>query len=75
MQCLQGLNIFVNTELTIATLFARVLAMKHQMSCCWFLCYCLLKNHRTPQQLCCTIPNTTVQYQSSSIVAMIVSRE
>jgi hypothetical protein len=34
-----------------------------------------LKNHRTPQQLCCLRPNMLVQYQSSSIIAMIVSRE
>ncbi len=37
-------------ELTIATLFAKVFVMRHQMSCCRFLCFSngLLKNHRTP---------------------------
>ncbi len=75
----KGLNIFEITELTIATLFARVLVMRYQMSCCWFLSLFsgltrgLLKNHRTPQQLCCLKPNTPVQYWSSSIIAMIVS--
>ncbi len=39
VKCLQGLNIFVITELVIATLFARVLVMKHQMTCCRFLCF------------------------------------
>ncbi len=83
IQCLQGLNIFVITRLIIANLFARMLVMRQQMSCCWFLCLSsgltcgLLKNHRTPQQLCCfqTYSNTAVQYQSSCIIAMIVLRE
>jgi hypothetical protein len=57
---------FVITELTLTTLFSRVLAKRHRMSCCRFLCFCLLKNQRTPQQLCCSIPNTPLQYQSSS---------
>ncbi len=35
----------------------------------------LLKNHRTHQQLCCLIPKAPVQYQPSSIIAMIVSGE
>ncbi len=35
----------------------------------------LLKSHKTPQKLCCLMPNTTVQYQSNYIIAMIVSRE
>ncbi len=81
VQYLQELNIFAMTELTIATLFARVLVMRHQMSCCQFLSFSsglthsLLKNHRNPQQLCCLIPITPVQYQLSSITAMIVSSE
>jgi hypothetical protein len=65
VQCLQGLhNIFVITELTIATLFAWVLVMRHQMSSCRFLCSSsgltcgLLKNHS--QKLCCLTPNTPV---------------
>jgi hypothetical protein len=51
------------------------------MSCCRFLCFysrltCgLLKKHRTPQQLCCFIPTAPVQYQLSSLITMIVSRE
>ncbi len=62
-------------------LFAHVLVMRHQMSCCRFLCFSSrltcgrLKNHRTPQQLCCFIPNTPVQYRLSSIIAMIMSWE
>ncbi len=46
-----------------------------------FLCFSsgltcgLLKNHRTPQLLCCFIPTAQVQYQSSSIITMIVSWE
>jgi hypothetical protein len=28
----------VIAELKIATLFTQVLVMRHQMSCCWFLC-------------------------------------
>jgi hypothetical protein len=32
VQCLQGLNVCVITELTFATLFAWVLVMSHQMS-------------------------------------------
>jgi hypothetical protein len=81
VQYLQGLNILVIKELTIATLFAQVLVMRHQMSCCRFLCLSseltcgLLKNHRALQQLCCCIPNTSVQYQSNTIIAMIVSQE
>ncbi len=35
----------------------------------------LLKNHRTPQQLCCLTPNAPVQYRTSSLIAMIVSQE
>ncbi len=41
-------------ELTIATLFTQVFVMRHQMTCCRFLCFSirltcgLLKNHRTP---------------------------
>jgi hypothetical protein len=31
----------------------------------------LFKNHRTPKQLCCPMPNAPVQYQSSSIITMI----
>jgi hypothetical protein len=27
-------------ELTIANLFAQVIVVRHQMSCCWFLCLC-----------------------------------
>jgi hypothetical protein len=52
----------VITELTIATLFAWVFVLRHQMSCCRFLYFSswltcgLLKNHRTLQQLCCFIP-------------------
>ncbi len=51
----------VITELTVATLFAQMFVMRHQMSCCRFLCFSsgltcdLLKNHRTPLQLCCFI--------------------
>jgi hypothetical protein len=37
IQSLQGLNISVITELTIATLFARVFVERHQMACCHFL--------------------------------------
>jgi hypothetical protein len=68
----------VITELTIATMFAQVFVMRHHMSCCQFLCfstYGLLKNHRTPQQLCCFILTAPVQYQSSSIITIIVSHE
>ncbi len=81
VQCLQWLDIFVIAELTIATLFAWVLAMRHWMSWCWFLCFSsrvsrgLLKIHRNPQHLCCFISNTPMQYQLSSIIVMIVSRE
>jgi hypothetical protein len=81
VQYLQGFNIYVITELTIATLFALVLVMRYQMSCCRFLCFTsrltcgLLKNHRTPKQLYCFMPNTPVQCQSSSLIAMIVSWE
>ncbi len=39
IQYLQGLNIFVIMELTFAILFARVLAMRHQISCSRFLCF------------------------------------
>ncbi len=41
-------------ELTIATLFAQVFVMRHQMSCCRFLCFssgftsALLETHRNP---------------------------
>jgi hypothetical protein len=35
----------------------------------------LLINHRIPQQLCFFIPFTPVRYQSSSIIAIIVSLE
>jgi hypothetical protein len=53
IQCLQGLKNLVITELTIATLFAQVFVMRHQMTSCWFLSFSsgltcgLLKNHRT----------------------------
>jgi hypothetical protein len=58
-----------------------LLVMRHQMSCCRFLCISsrlprgLLENQRIPQQLCCFVPTTPVQSQSSSIIAMIVSLE
>ncbi len=77
IQCLQGLTIFLITDLTIATLFSRVFVVKHQTTCYQFICFSigltpdLLKNHRTPQQLCCLIPNAPVQYQSSSIITMM----
>jgi hypothetical protein len=63
---------YVIMELAIATLFAQVFVMRHQMSCCRFLCFSsgftcgLLKNHRTPQQICCFIPTAPVQYQQVS---------
>jgi hypothetical protein len=38
IECLQGLIIFVITELTIATLFAQMLVVRHQMTFCRFLC-------------------------------------
>jgi hypothetical protein len=59
----------VITELTIATSFAQVFVMRHQISCCRFLCLSrglkcgLLKN---PQQLCYFILIALVLYQSSS---------
>jgi hypothetical protein len=77
VQCLQGLNIFVTTELTIATLFALVFVVRHQMTCCRFLCFfigltCgLLKNPKPPS----LIPTAPVQYQSNSIIAMIALQE
>ncbi len=78
----KGLNIFVIMELTIATLFAQVLVMRHQMSChvVSFFAFSagswpLEKTIEPPQQLCCLIPNTPVQYQLNSIIAMIVSQE
>jgi hypothetical protein len=49
-------------KLTIATLFTQVFVMRHHIFCSWLLCFSsgltcgLLKNHRTPQQLCCFIP-------------------
>ncbi len=54
--------------------------MRHQKTCCWILCFSsrltcgLLKNHKTPQQLCCLMPNTPEQYQSNSIIAITVSQ-
>jgi hypothetical protein len=77
VQCLQGLNIFVITELTIAALFAQVFVVRHLMTCCRFLSFfigltCgLLKNHKPPSLK----PTAPVQYQSSSIIAMIVLQE
>jgi hypothetical protein len=57
-----------------------MLIMRNQTSRCWFLCFSsrltiyLLKNNRTPQQLCYLILNMPVHYQSSSIIAIIVSQ-
>jgi hypothetical protein len=51
------------------------------MSCCQFFCFSsrlfcsLFKNNRNPQQLCFCIPTTPAQYKSSSMIAIIVSRE
>ncbi len=39
VQCLQRLNIFVVMELAIATLFARMFVVRHQITCCRFLCF------------------------------------
>ncbi len=70
----------VITELTLATLFAQVFVMRHQMSCCPFLCLSsgltcsLLKNHRTPYQFFCFVLITPVQYHSTSLNTMIVSQ-
>jgi hypothetical protein len=58
-----------------------MLIMRNQTSWCRFLCFSsrltigLLKNHRTPKQLCCLLLNMPVQYQTISIIAMIVSWE
>ncbi len=71
----------VITELISANLSAWVFVMRRQMSCSRFLCFSsgfpcgLLKNQRTPQQLCCSIPTTPMQFQSSSIITMIVSQD
>jgi hypothetical protein len=66
----------VITELTIATLFAWMFVMRHQMSCYRFLCFSsgltcglLKKQYIEPPAA------APVQYQSGSIITMIVSRE
>jgi hypothetical protein len=69
VQCLQVSNIFVITELTVATLFAWVLAMRHQMSYYLLLCFSsgltcgLLNNHRTPSSFVASY--LTLQYSTS----------
>ncbi len=79
--CFARVKYLAITELTIATLFALVFVMRHQMSCCRFLYFfsgptCgFLKKPQNPQQLCCFITIAPVQYQSSSIIALIVSWE
>ncbi len=63
VQHLQGLNIFVITELTIATLFAWMLNVWNQTYWRGFVCRFSLTF------------NMSLQYQSRSVIAMIVSRE
>jgi hypothetical protein len=52
--CFARVKYLMITELTIATLFAQVFVMRHQMSCCQFLCFSseltcgLFKNNKTP---------------------------
>ncbi len=81
VQCLRGLNIWWLQNWQFATLFAQVFVMRHRMTCFRFLCFSsgltcgLLKNHRTPQQLCCFTPIATVQYQWTSVITMVVSQE
>jgi hypothetical protein len=66
------------TEVTIATLFARVFVMRHQMSCCRFLCLSsgslcgLLETHRIPSTFVASY-QPTQWYQSSSIITMMKS--
>ncbi len=67
-----GVKYLVITELTIATLFAQVFVMRHQMSCCRFSSLpagslVAFWNPKNPQQLCCFIATTqcsTSQIQS-----------
>jgi hypothetical protein len=77
VQYLHGLNIYVITELTIATLFARVLVMRHQTSFSFFAfqAVSLMASWKTIEPPSSFFASY-LTHQSSSIIAMIrVTRE